>query len=224
MCEVRAHPVRKREPAVAVTSPFRFIQPCNPVTAKSVPAGNDWVYEVDGDHVQAHKVSSRVILFSRYGHDFTERFAAKAQLPRELPARSAVLDGEIVANDSDGRQNFARLQLLSRESQPVHLRAFDLLALNRPGSTAAAAGEAPSVRAGPPGTLRPPGCLALSEPFDDGQALLRVAEQRGVERVVSKRRDAPYRSGECRDWLKVKTATWREANPRVVAVVRSSCR
>src|SRR5689334_20286974 len=130
MCEVRAHPVRKRGPAVAVTSPFRFIQPCNPVTAKSVPAGDDRVYEVkfDGEHVQAHKVGSRVILFSRYGHDFTERFAAMAQLPRELPARSAVLDGEIVANDSDGRQNLGRLQLLSRESQPVHLRAFDLLA------------------------------------------------------------------------------------------------
>ena len=43
-------------------------------------------------------------------------------------------------------------------------------------------------------------------------ALLRVAEQWGLEGVVSKRRDAPYRSGECRDWRKVKTATWREAN------------
>ena len=58
------------------------------------------------------------------------------------------------------------------------------------------------------------GCpaVSLSEPFEDGLALLRVAEQRGLEGVVSKRRDAPYRSGECRDWRKVKTATWREAN------------
>jgi ATP-dependent DNA ligase len=53
------------------------------------------------------------------------------------------------------------------------------------------------------------GCQAvsLSEAFEDGTALLRVAE-----RVVSKRRDAPYRSGECRDWRKVKTTAWREAN------------
>ena len=58
------------------------------------------------------------------------------------------------------------------------------------------------------------GCpaISLSEPFEDGLALLRVAEQRGLEGVVSKRRDAPYRSGECRDCRKVKTATWREAN------------
>ena len=45
---------------------------------------------------------------------------------------------------------------------------------------------------------------------EDGLALLRVAEQRGLEVVVSKRRDAPYRSGECRDWRMVKTSAWRE--------------
>jgi ATP-dependent DNA ligase len=39
-----------------------------------------------------------------------------------------------------------------------------------------------------------------------------VAEERGLEGIVSKRRDAPYRSGECRDWRKVKTLVWREAN------------
>ena len=58
------------------------------------------------------------------------------------------------------------------------------------------------------------GCpaISLSESFGDSLALLRVAEERGLEGVVSKRRDAPYRSGECRDWRKVKTIAWREAN------------
>jgi len=56
-------------------------------------------------------------------------------------------------------------------------------------------------------------CPALlhSEPFDDGEALLRVAEKHGLEGVVSKRRDAPYKSGACRGWLKVKTMAQREA-------------
>ena len=45
-----------------------------------------------------------------------------------------------------------------------------------------------------------------------GEALLRVAEKHGHEGVVSKRRDAPYRSGVCRGWRKVKTTAWREAN------------
>jgi len=54
--------------------------------------------------------------------------------------------------------------------------------------------------------------LLHSEAFDDGEALLRVEEKHGLEGVVSKRRDAPYRSGACRRWRKVKTTAWREAN------------
>jgi bifunctional non-homologous end joining protein LigD len=192
---------------------FQFIPPCSPVMAKNVPAGDGWVHEVkfDGYRVQAHKAGSRVVLFSRNGHDFTGRFASMAQLLRELPARSAVLDGEIVAKDPDGRPNFARLQLRSRESQPIHLWAFDLLALNgrdlrpQPLMKRQACLQV---------LLERFGCAAVtpSELFEDGLALLRVAEERGLEGIVSKRRDAPYRSGECRDWRKVKTTAWREAN------------
>jgi hypothetical protein len=54
--------------------------------------------------------------------------------------------------------------------------------------------------------------VAASETFLDGLALLQAAEKRGLEGVVSKRCDAAYRSGECRDWRKVKTVAWREAN------------
>ena len=55
-------------------------------------------------------------------------------------------------------------------------------------------------------------CLHLVDAFDDGQKLLEAAEKHNLEGVVSKRRDAPYRSGECHDWVKVKTVAWREAN------------
>ena len=54
--------------------------------------------------------------------------------------------------------------------------------------------------------------MHLVEAFDDGVKLLEAAERHGLEGIVSKRRDAPYRSGECRDWVKVKTAAWRAAN------------
>ena len=55
-------------------------------------------------------------------------------------------------------------------------------------------------------------CLHLVEAFDDGVKLLEAAERMQLEGIVSKRRAAPYRSGECRDWRKVKTVAWREAN------------
>jgi len=54
--------------------------------------------------------------------------------------------------------------------------------------------------------------LLHSEAFADGAASLRVAEEHGLESIVSKRRHAPYRSGACRVWRKVKTQAWREAN------------
>jgi bifunctional non-homologous end joining protein LigD len=72
------------------------------VPAKAVPAGDGWVHEVkfDGYRVQAHKAGARVLVFSRNGHDFTDRFPSIAQLLRELPAKTAVLDGEVVASAS----------------------------------------------------------------------------------------------------------------------------
>jgi bifunctional non-homologous end joining protein LigD len=180
------------------------------VTAKSVPTGAEWLHEVkfDGYRVQAHKVGSRVVIYSRNGHDFTERFPSIAELMHELPAKAAVLDGEVVASDADGRPNFARLHVRFTRPGAIHLWAFDLLAFNgrdlrsQPLVKRQACLQALLERFGCP-------AVSLSEPFEE---LLRVAEEHGLEGVVSKRRDAPYRSGECRDWRKVKTVTWREAN------------
>ena len=53
--------------------------------------------------------------------------------------------------------------------------------------------------------------LRLSETFDDGAKLLASCECMGLEGIVSKRRDFPYRSGKA-DWIKVKCLSWREAN------------
>jgi bifunctional non-homologous end joining protein LigD len=55
-------------------------------------------------------------------------------------------------------------------------------------------------------------CLHLVECFDDGVELLEAVEGLQLEGIVSKHRAAPYRSGDCRDWVKVKTAYWRATN------------
>jgi bifunctional non-homologous end joining protein LigD len=187
---------------------FRFIPPCSPVPAKAAPTCDDWLHEVkfDGYRVQASKLSSRVVVYSRHGHDFTDRFPPIAQLLREPPVKC-----EGVAIDADGRPNFARLHVRWTRPNTFHLWAFDLLALNgrdlrpQPLVKRQACRQALLERFGCP-------AISLSEPFEDGLALLRVAEQQGLEGVVSKRRDAPYRSGDWRDWLKVKTTAWRNAN------------
>jgi bifunctional non-homologous end joining protein LigD len=55
-------------------------------------------------------------------------------------------------------------------------------------------------------------CLRLVECFDDGVKLLEAAERLQLEGIVSKRLAAPHRSGDCRDWVKVKTVHWRATN------------
>jgi bifunctional non-homologous end joining protein LigD len=152
-----------------------------------------------------------VELYSRNGSRFGRRFPRLVEVLRELPARSAILDGEIVASDAAGMPDFWRLFLRSAKPAELHVWAFDLLALNgkdlRKWSLEARQGRLQ-------GLVSRLGCPAVlaSEPFKDGQALLEVAERHRLEGVVSKRRDAPYRSGAYRGWRKVKTTAWREAN------------
>ena len=102
-----------------------------------------------------------------------------------------MLDGEVVASDADGRPNFARLHVLWTRPGTIRLWAFDLLALNGRDLR-----EQPLVKrqARLQVLLERFGCpaVSLSEPFEDGMALLRVAEERGLEGIVSKRRDAPH--------------------------------
>ena len=56
------------------------------------------------------------------------------------------------------------------------------------------------------------GRAAFSEAFDDAEKLLAAALELGLEGIVSKKRDQPYRSGKNLGWVKVKTAAWREVN------------
>jgi len=164
-------------------NPFCFIQPCSPVTAKSVPAGDDWLHE-----------------------------RKLAESLRVIPARSAILDAELCLPGRDDAPNFyALLARMHRRQHELAVYAFDLLQLDgedlRPLPLVGRRRRLQRLlkRAKMP-------CLHLVEEFTDGQELLETTARNGLEGVVSKGRDAPYRSGECRDWRMVKTLAWREAN------------
>jgi hypothetical protein len=82
-----------------------------------VPAGDDWQHEIkfDGFRVQIHKSGRDVVLFSRNGQRFGKRYPQMADAFRGLPAKSAIIDGELVASDSAGMPDFWRLFLRSPE-------------------------------------------------------------------------------------------------------------
>jgi bifunctional non-homologous end joining protein LigD len=191
----------------------RFIQPCNPVLTKAVPTGLDWLHEVkfDGYRAVICKTGAEVEIFSRNGHDFTQRFHPIALMLAELPAKSAVLDGELVASDARGLPDFTALHRHRVAGSDMMLWLFDLLAINGRDMRELPLHKRQTKLHALVRDLDCPAVLA-SESFVDGEALMRAAEKHGLEGIVSKRRDSPYRSGPCKDWRKIKTTAWRQAN------------
>jgi bifunctional non-homologous end joining protein LigD len=147
-----------------------------------------------------------VRVFSQRSTDYTERVPRIVDTLARLPAASVTLDGEGVACDPNGVTNFDLLRAaLDRPARrEVFLYAFDLLEL-----------DGRDMRREPwcdrrwklARLLRGAGHgVQLSDHMDgsDGEAVFRHACAMGLEGIVAKRRDKPYRSGRSPDWIKVK--------------------
>ena len=193
-----------------------FIRPCSPIRATKPPAGEAWLHEpkLDGYRLQIVKSGRAVRLYSRNGHEWTERLATWRTRWQGLACRSAVIDAELCFLTGIGAPDFAGLQLAlrSRQHHKLTVFAFDLLAPGRCRPLPAAALASASIRSRRLLHRSKVDCLHLVATFADGAKLLASAERMQLEGIVSKRRSSPYRSGECKDWRKIKTAAWRAAN------------
>jgi len=178
--------------------PAGFIDPCLPTLAHTVPDGPLWIHEIkhDGYRFIGRRDGDRVRAFTRRGHDWTDRVPRIAEALAALPVTSVTIDGEAVLCDSAGVSDFDRLRgaLARRGSPEVFLYAFDLLEL-----------DGHDLRQSPWADRREALVrvlsevghgIRLSEHLDgDGPAMFRHACAMGLEGIVSKRRDKPYRSG-----------------------------
>jgi bifunctional non-homologous end joining protein LigD len=174
-----------------------------------VSVGARYVHELklDGYRLQAHLRDGRATLYTRSGLDWTVRFPTIAADIARLPAGKIVIDGEVISADAMGRPNFSALQddLKSGRHDRMVYYAFDLLHLDGFDIRAAPLVERKRVlqsflaeaRATAPRVL-------YSDHFEDGADLYARAIALGLEGIVSKRTDAPYRSGRGEAWIKVK--------------------
>ena len=153
-------------------------------------------------------------LYSRPGNDLTDRFSLIVEALAGLRSRSCIIDGEAVACDERGIAAFDRIRYRRHDGR-VFLYAFDLIELNGDDlrRDPLVVRKATLRRSWP----RPPlasGSTSIME-LDDGEAVFHHACKLGLEGIVSKRKDSPYRSGRSPDWLKMKNpaceAVWREA-------------
>jgi bifunctional non-homologous end joining protein LigD len=173
---------------------------------KNMPRGKDWEFEIkwDGYRILARVAGGEARLLTRKDQDYTERFANVAkELAKALKTPDAVVDGEVCALDEDGRPSFSAMQQ-SKPGTPIVYYVFDLLEV-----------EGEPVIDLPLSERRKRLAKLLdkrnrtvkfSEPFDDGPALLRAAEERRLEGIMGKKLDSRYFPGRrSRDWLKFKT-------------------
>jgi bifunctional non-homologous end joining protein LigD len=168
-----------------------------------VPHGEGWTFEVkfDGYRAIAYIRGGECKLVSRNGNDLTGRFAEVARaLVKAVRSPNAVVDGEIARIDTTGRTSFSELQ---QGSGQLVYYAFDLLELDGEPLVDLPLHERKE-RLTNLIDLRV-GSVAVSEGFDDGDALFEVARSQSLEGIVAKRVDSTYKSGRrTRDWLKLK--------------------
>jgi len=181
-----------------------FVPPTIPTRALKPPSGPDWVHEIkhDGYRLQVRRYGDTVRLFTRRGYDWSRRYPAIATTAFELHARSFTMDGEAVVCGPDGIAIFDALPRHGTVSEAM-LYAFDLLEFNGEDLRELTLGERKERLAKLVGNKRLG--IVLSEHTDEaGDIVFQHACKMGLEGIVSKRLSAPYRSGPCQDWIKVK--------------------
>src|SRR5436305_3893189 len=198
----RAVAVEEAEPMLAETREQPFSKP-------------GWLFELklDGYRVRAAREGGEARLVTRNGHDIVPAFPEIARALAALPYEGFILDGELVVPDEAGRPSFQRLQNRVRVSRglevrrgavetPAVLYVFDLLAFEgydlRPLSLEQRKALLEQIvpRVGP---------LKYLTHFEkDGEALYEQVVKMGLEGIVAKKADAPYRAGRSPNWLKIR--------------------
>ena len=185
-----------------------FIEPCSPTLKSAVPVGERWLYEVkhDGYRIQAHLREGKPALLTSSGLNWTGRFKSIASSLTDLPANDIIIDGEVVVPNEKGIADLSLLQadLSAGRSDRMVYYAFDLLFLDGFDIRAAPLIDRRRVLSellGP----KPVGHIAFSSHTEgDGKAIFEHACAMGLEGLVCKLKDRPYRSGKSEIWLKVK--------------------
>lgn len=167
--------------------------------------GDDWWHEVKFDGYRAlvalGKGGPRI--YTRNGHDWSDRFAPLAGAFDPLACRDALIDGEIVVGA--GGHGFSALQDAIKAGGPFSFYAFDLLVRDGKDLIARPLYERRAALEKMFAPMPPLGPVALSPLIDTGAAgAFEVICASGGEGLIAKRRDAPYRGGRGRAWLKVK--------------------
>ena len=194
-------------------APAAFIHPCRPTVAKQPPRGPGWAHELkhDGYRLQVHVHDGRVKLYTMNGANWTKRYPRIVEQAARIKG-TAIIDAEVVCLDARGVADFDALHSRTMDHAAVAL-GFDLLMFDgddlrrRPLVERKAALSRLLIRSRD-------GVQYVEHAEGHGDKMFAAVCDLGLEGIVSKRLDAPYRSGKSKAWIKVK-------NPDAPAATRA---
>jgi bifunctional non-homologous end joining protein LigD len=182
---------------------------------KSPPSGDEWLHEIkfDGYRIGCRVQRGRVTLTTRNGNDWTAAFPEVAEAAARLNVRDALLDGEVAVVLPDGRTSFQALQNASASTASrgsLVYFVFDLLRLDGRNLDGLPLDER-KARLRTVIGRRTSGRIRYADHVEGrGDEFFRQACRLGLEGIVSKRRDLPYRPGRNDGWLKTKCTLRQE--------------
>lgn len=170
--------------------------------------GDRWAYEMkwDGYRAIVELAGGRLRVVSRRGNDVTAKYPELADLRAALGSLDVVLDGELVVLDERGVPSF---QAIQEHFEPVVLMCFDVLRIDGRDLMPLAWSDRREVleRLG----LANARCQTPPAVIGDGARVWDAAERHGMEGVVAKRVDSPYRPGRrSSEWRKVRRTVRQE--------------
>jgi bifunctional non-homologous end joining protein LigD len=190
-----------------------------PMLATSIEGAFDspeWFFEIkwDGYRAIAFLEKNTVRLVSRNQNDLTGQYSDLQDMAQFVDAKTAILDGEVIAMDEAGRSSFSLMQqrtgfrdrfrrVAPQREISVLYYAFDLLYLDGYDLRRAKLEDRKAKLA----TLltKPNDTIRYSEHFvGEGKSLLDAARRQGLEGILAKKRDCPYEERRSRNWLKIK--------------------
>jgi bifunctional non-homologous end joining protein LigD len=215
--------IHRHGPSTRTDPLLTSVKPMLATSGTLPPDDERWAFEIKWDGVRTilFVEGGRVRAQSRNDLDVTAAFPELADVGKFLGMTTCILDGEVVALGEDGRPSFSRLQhrmhvANQREAKrrsttdPVSFVAFDLLYIDGRVIT----DETYDERRARLESLQLAGeTFTTTETFRDvsGRDILDAATANGLEGVVAKRRDSPYRPGRrSPDWVKVKSFRTQE--------------
>jgi bifunctional non-homologous end joining protein LigD len=190
----------------------------HPMLATSIDKpfdGSEWLFEIkwDGYRAVAFIENGKVRLVSRNQNELTQRYPELKDLPQFVKAKNAILDGEVVALDEQGRASFSLMQQrtgfrpggrrgATNADVPVLYYAFDLLYLDGYDWRRVALEERKKKLAS---LLVAGDALRYSDHYEQqGKALFEIARKKGLEGILAKKRDSIYQERRSSEWLKIK--------------------